>query len=324
MRLPAVLVLAMGVGSVAAQPPVAPPPKPVTGTFPVASDADAWAKLPPVKEPLIPEWARVLAGPLPKTTAKMLELDYLHRAANPLGPELAAMIRWTVADALKSEYGKAIAKADLEWAIPVGSTKISPAERVALAFAKKLTLEGHAITDKEFAEVLKEFGPEKTTAIVHTVAYANFHNRILLGLGIKGESPPAPPIAMKFDIDAAKVQAPARPPWEDLKSVSTGGLSVRVDWDKAGWDELNASQDKQKERSLRIPLPGNEAFEKLAGREKEQALKIRWNTVSMGYQPEMTRAWFAPLYAFYDESKPDRVFTNSMFWVVTRTNDCFY
>jgi hypothetical protein len=44
----------------------------------------------------------------------------------------------------------------------------------------------------------------------------------------------------------------------------------------------------------------------------------------MGYQPEMTRAWFAVLYAFYDEAKPDRVFTNSVFWVVTRTNDCFY
>ena len=26
----------------------------------------------------------------------------------------------------------------------------------------------------------------------------------------------------------------------------------------------------------------------------------------------------------YDEAKVDRVFTNSVFWVVTRTNDCFY
>ena len=59
-------------------------------------------------------------------------------------------------------------------------------------------------------------------------------------------------------------------------------------------------------------------------REKDSAAKILWNTVSMGYQPELTRAWFAVLYTFYDESKPDRVFTNSVFWVVTRTNDCFY
>ena len=60
------------------------------------------------------------------------------------------------------------------------------------------------------------------------------------------------------------------------------------------------------------------------GRELEQAERITWNTVSTGYQPEMTRAWFACLNAFYEESKPDRVFTNSVFWVVTRTNDCFY
>ena len=25
-----------------------------------------------------------------------------------------------------------------------------------------------------------------------------------------------------------------------------------------------------------------------------------------------------------DEAKVDRVFTNAVFWVVTRTNDCFY
>ena len=46
--------------------------------------------------------------------------------------------------------------------------------------------------------------------------------------------------------------------------------------------------------------------------------------MSTGYQPVMTRAWFACLGAFYEEAKVDRVFTNSMFWVITRTNDCFY
>jgi len=65
-------------------------------------------------------------------------------------------------------------------------------------------------------------------------------------------------------------------------------------------------------------------FEKLPPRERDSAQRILWNTVSSGYQPEMTRAWFAPLSAFYEEAKPDRVFTNSAFWVVTRTNDCFY
>ncbi len=69
--------------------------------------SEAWAKLPPRKEPPLPEWAKVLAAPLPKTTAKMLELDYRHREKNPLGPMLAARIRLVVAHTLGSKYGVA-------------------------------------------------------------------------------------------------------------------------------------------------------------------------------------------------------------------------
>jgi alkylhydroperoxidase family enzyme len=296
-------------------------PAPSKSPFPALPDGEAWDKLPP-RKPALPEWARVLAGPLPKTTAKLLELDYLHRAKNPLDPVLAALLRATVAEALGCEYGKAEARTDLERIRPLPRDRRG--DRLAAAFAKKLTLAGHAITDDEFAELRTHFGPEQTTAIVHTVAYANFRNRLVLGLGVKSESPPAEPLSVAFDLDAAKVKAPERPPWEDLKDAKGDGLAVRVAWSNAEFEQLNAALDKQKERNLRIPLPGKSAFEKLTPREQEASKKILWNTVSMGYQPELTRAWFAPLYAFYEEAKVDRVFTNSVFWVVTRTNDCFY
>jgi hypothetical protein len=195
---------------------------------------------------------------------------------------------------------------------------------VAVVFARKLTLAGHAITDEEFKELLRHFSPDEVTAIVHTVAYANFHNRIVLALGVKGEGIIADPVALKFDLDAAKVKAPDRPPWDDLKQVKEGGLSVRVEWGRDGFDELNAAMEKQKERKPRMPLPDKSVYDKLTPREQESSRKILWNTVSMGYQPELTRAWFAVLYTFYEEAKVDRVFTNSVFWVVTRTNDCFY
>jgi hypothetical protein len=302
-----------------AQPEKPAPPK---SPFPALPDEGAWNILPPQKTPALPEWARVLVGPLPKTTAKMLELDYLHRTKNPLGARFAARLRYTVATELQSEYGRRIAAADLESAAAIRGKPVEGAD-TAIRFAKKLTLAGHAITDDEFAELLKIFGPEKTTAIVHIVAYANFHNRILLGLGVKGESPPAEPLAVAFDLDAAKVKAPERPPWDDLKEAK-GGLSVRVEWSKAEHEQLAATLDKQKERALRIPLPDKSAYEKLTPREQDSAKRILWNTVSMGYQPELTRAWFAVLYTFYEEAKVDRVFTNSTFWVVTRTNDCFY
>jgi alkylhydroperoxidase family enzyme len=302
-----------------AQPDKSAPKAP----FPALPDDEAWGKLPPQKKPVLPEWARALAGPLPKTTAKMLELDYLHRAKSPLGAVLAARIRLTVADALDSKYGRDAAQADLRRTEP-NPVKLTAAESKALRFAKWLTLAGHAITDEDFAALFEDFSPEQVTAIVHTVAYANFHNRIVLALGVRGENPVAEPISVAFDLDATKVRAPERPPWDDLKAAKGDGLAVRVEWSEAESDALNKLLDKQKERKLRIPLPDAAVFEKLPPRERDSAQKILWNTVSAGYQPELTRAWFAVLYAFYEEAKVDRVFTNSMFWVVTRTNDCFY
>src|SRR5262245_61328521 len=83
------------------------------GQFPATDNDAAWANLPRDNPPL-PPWAKVLVGPLPKTTAKMLELDYFHREKNPLGPVLAANIRRVVAKSLGSKYGEAVAVADLK------------------------------------------------------------------------------------------------------------------------------------------------------------------------------------------------------------------
>lgn len=315
---------------IAAAWPVAAGADTPPGPFPAAGDNDAWAKLPHDNPPL-PPWARVLVRPLPKTTAKMLELDYFHRARNPLGAELAGVLQWTVADALGSPFGKATGDADLRRAaVPAGvlagladRDALAPDVRLAAAFARKLTLEGHAITDEEFAALLKAYGPEKVTAIVHTVAYANFHNRVVLGLGAGGD--PVPPPDVRFGPERlAAMAAPARPPWDDLKAAQPGGLSVRVEWSKADADALGRLLERQKARGLRIPLPDPARIKALPARERDQAERVVWTNVSSGYQPEMPRAWFAALYAFYDEAKPDRVFTNAVFWVVTRTNDCFY
>src|SRR5688500_5929563 len=84
-----------------------------TGRFPAAPPDAAWALL-PREEPPLPAWVRVLAPVLPKATGAMLELDRLHRADNPVGPALAAKLRWTAADALGCEYGRVTALADLK------------------------------------------------------------------------------------------------------------------------------------------------------------------------------------------------------------------
>ena len=53
-------------------------------------------------------------------------------------------------------------------------------------------------------------------------------------------------------------------------------------------------------------------------------IRIQWSLVCMGYQPELAAAWSACTRAFGEEAKQDRVFEESLFWVVTRTIHCSY
>src|SRR5262245_57062746 len=80
--------------------------------FPALGNDDAWKRL-PREQPTLPVWARTLIGPLPRTTAAMLELDHLHRTKNPLGQVLAGKLRWATADAMGCLYGRRYAEADL-------------------------------------------------------------------------------------------------------------------------------------------------------------------------------------------------------------------
>src|SRR5262249_51724134 len=83
---------------------------------PVLADEDAKRKLPRMEhggdQPL-PVWARMLAAPLPNTTAAMLRLDYLHRAKSPLDPVLRGKVRWTAAHLNRCSYSEAYAATDL-------------------------------------------------------------------------------------------------------------------------------------------------------------------------------------------------------------------
>ncbi len=198
----------------------APPPAQRFGRL---SNDDAWRLL-PRREPPLPAWARALAGPLPRTTAGMLQLDRLHRADNPLGAVLAAQLRWTAADELGCDYARRHAEFDLRRAgesdkdvkrLAGAAHELPRAERTALAFARKLTRAGHSLTDAELAELIDLFGAEKVVAIVHTVALANFQNRIYLALGVAVEPDgPYPPLDVRFDLSKpANFPVPARPPW---------------------------------------------------------------------------------------------------------------
>jgi alkylhydroperoxidase family enzyme len=285
----------------------------------------------PRPTPKLPAWATTLVVAQPKTTAGVLALDYVHRAKNPLGAELAARVRGAVAKTLRCEYAKAYAEADLKRALADAKTElpeeVSDDDESTLAFARKLTARGYAITDEETAALIKRLGPDKAVALVHTVAFANFHFRILQGLGVRVEPDgPYPPVELAYDPSLpALVDAPARPDWSTVANLKTKqDYQAPDEWKDISLADLETLLSQQKARKTRIEMPPDERFAQFTGELKRQTDVIVWMRVSMGYQPELTNAWFAAFRAFQQEGRTERVFSSSVFWVVTRANNCFY
>lgn len=296
--------------------------------FPAVTDDEAWKQL-PREQPPLPGWARTLVGLVPKTTAHMLELDHLQREKNPLGAVLAGKVRWAAADALGWDYGRQVAVFDLRRAKvkeeeikalagPIGD--LPDDDRYIVAFARRLTKAAYTVTDEEVEKLVGRFGPQTVVGIVHTVAYVNFLGRVCLGLGVALEpgGPLAPP-EVKWDKDKLdKLVTPPRKDWaETLKAAVPPALLTGPDWEPLDFAGVEKNLEQQKDRKIRVPIPELPPNSGNSGR-------VVWSRVSVGYQPELTNKWFATMRTFQKEANLDAVFDNSVFWVVTRTNDCFY
>ncbi len=308
---------------------------------PLLSDAEAWQVLPEAVAggagPL-PAWAKALAVSLPRTTAMMLELDWRQRAASPLGAKLSGKLRWTVARANRCDYTVAYALADLVRAgldddeiaaLEDDEQSSAPDERAALEFARKLTLAANTVSDDEVAALMELYGDKRLVAIVLLVAYGNFQDRLVLALGLETEPEgPLAPIKVRFSqaptdqhVKAPERTLPADPPDELPASKVTD-----ADWLSMDFKTLQDSLEVQRCRPPRIHVPTWEEVRGLLppGPARDRPLGIRWSLVCLGYQPELARGWSACLRTFAEESKQDRVFEESLFWVITRTIDCFY
>jgi alkylhydroperoxidase family enzyme len=322
----ALIALIVGLSLAPAQPPKA------TYQFPAATLKEASAQFGGEK---LPGWALTLAKPLPKTTAAMLQLDHIHRARNPLGPALAGKLHWMAADTLDCPYARRYAEADLLRAgIKADSIntraaimKLPEKEQAALAFARKMTTAAYTVTDAEVAHLVADFGADQVVAMVHTLAWANFRTRILLALGTQLESDgPFPPFDPQLNADQRnKFATPQRPVWKEVLGAKPAeSILTRLDWRKQTDDDLGKAIESQKARKPRIALPELSKLDKLPADAKARSAKIVWSRVSLGYQPLLTQAWFDTMGAFQKEAKLDPVFSNSMFWVITRSNECFY
>lgn len=316
------------------------PPK--VGRVPVLTDSAALAKLPAPEQKLdgaLPVWARALATPLPRTTAAMLELDYIQRAKSPLDPKLRAKMRWVAAHSNHSPYGEAYALADLKRAGATeaeiktlqGDSKQWPAEeRGALTFARKLTEAAYKVMDEEVVELRKQHGDAQVVAMVQLLAYANFQDRLLLALGAQVERDgPQAPLAVHFPKPLKGGATPAArtpPPAAPRSGDASNELLADPEWTQLDFAFLKKQIEGQKGREPRIPVPSFDSVRQYMPPTfpKDKQLKIKWSLVCLGYQPALATGWTQCTRSFGEEAQQDRVFEESLFWVVTRELQCFY
>ena len=309
------------------------------------SSEEAWSRLPPLAKPLqepLPNWARCLAHTLPATTAAMLELDYKLRATGDEATQQCyAVARLAVARELQCDYLIQYAVADLArchapttWSSDAQVKNALPAQMQSIyRFAQQMTRAARDVSDEELEKLRVELGEPKLVGLVLAIGYANFTGRLALALNLPNDtSASMDPIQVDFEGSTptgADAQAAARPeiPVEPIVSNATpaGRALLSNDWRELNIQHLRQKLEQQRERDSRIRVPDwEEIREQLPAGLYPQPLRIRWSRVVVGYQPEIGPAWIKCLRVFEREAHQDRVFEESVFWVVTRGLKCFY
>jgi alkylhydroperoxidase family enzyme len=314
--------------------------------FTQLSNEESWNRLPVEKRTgeSLPSWARSLAGPMPRLTASLLRLDYVHRARSSLDPGLRARMRWVTAHANHCAYAEAYALADARRSgldtVAIDAMRrgdwstLALSEKAALEFARKMTVASSTVSDVEFNALLKDFGQKKVAAMVILMAYSNFQDRLLLCLGAPLESDgPLPPVNVVISLDPAS--PPATRPLGQASPLTSPTRNDLVEddleWISMTYDELQEKLERQRGKTGRVPEPTYEEVYRdwPAGIAKAEPrpTRIIWNLVCSGNQSEMASAWMAcgrARAAISDKTRLDPVFANTLFWVITRAINCPY
>jgi alkylhydroperoxidase family enzyme len=344
-RLGALLLMGAGLFPAAA---MADSPRQGAPAVAMLSNEECWKRLPQTEQgggqPL-PSWARALAGSIPRTTASLLRVDYVHRARNPLDPKLRAEMRWVAAHANRCAYSEEYAVADgrragldneaIEALRRGDLSQRSPAEKSALEFARKMTVNSASVTDDEFAALVKHYGEKTVAAMVLSMAYANFEDRLVLCLGSPMEpGGPLPPIDVVF-APGAIISGPftstrkttgSQPVAQLTNPSGKDVVEDDPDWTSLNFEELQARLEKQRNKTTRVRVPSWEEVERGLPSGFTTPNRVVWNLVCLGHQPELAAAWevYLRTSSIENSDRMDRVFGQSLFWVTTRGMDCSY
>ena len=306
---------------------------------PLLSSEECWKRMPAavteIRGPL-PNWVRAVATYLPRTAAAMLQLDYAQRVQSPLDPVLRGKMRWVIAHANHCSYSEVYALADLERAgldadslkrLTGDSDHWPEADREPLEFARLLTLAAPTIRDELFQTLRTRYGDKQVAAMVLLAAYGNFQDRLVLGLNLPlEEQGPQTPLKIEFAEGGLQV-APLFPQSEAME-LRVSGKSVVPDdqeWSRLSYDELQSRLEQQRDRQPRLPVPTwDDVKNQIPPAMAARPTRIVWNLVCAGYVPELAVPWNIATRTMWAETKPDRVFEESLFWVQTRAIECNY
>jgi hypothetical protein len=263
--------------------------------------------------------------------------------------QLAGVARYAVASYHKSAYGRAIAIADLKRVnahalidlMEANPKDLPPLEYEVFAFAKQMAELGQSLTDEQYRSIQLKLGDEAMVGLVLRIAHGCFQDRLLWALGIAGVADASSdPIYIHFvDSTANGANTPeatredgaellasiARDKQIDAPTQDVESTTDSITDNRLSFTKLQQLLENQRERDPRISVPDWDAIApKLPPGLYRRPLRIRWSRVVVGYQPKLGPAWIKCLRVFEQEAHQDRVFEESVFWVVTRGLKCFY
>jgi hypothetical protein len=163
--------------------------------------------------------------------------------------------------------------------------------------------------------------------MVQLLAYANFQDRLIHTLGVAGaEGAAVPAVNVKFAKTKEALSVPERMP-PSAPPADSGERFTDPDWLALDFGQLQKLVQNQRERAPRIRVPAWEDVVKnlpAGAAAPKRPLGIKWSLVCVGYQPQLAQGWSACTGAFRQDAKQDRIFEECLFWVVTRSLQCFY
>jgi len=268
---------------------------------------------------------------LPRTTAALLQLDYLHRAASPLDPQLRSKLRYEVATANRSLFGQAVALADLRRAglSPVeidawrhDELRSAFEERLLLSFARSFSLHADAIEDRDLAGLISRHGIQSAVAIVLNLAFANLHDRVLADLFVEEDlDEPAPPVFVQFNL---KIETDLTPPeWGvarssiDPASAFPGALDP-ADLPTEHFGRVSPLFDRGS-----VPDDMQLEWDRHGSAPETLPLSIVSRLVALGHQRQMAMEWNACIHCLVDEARREPRFAGVVRWVDAQSLGAF-